>query len=102
MPVAVPTDGASGKPKPQPSTQPRAGSGAGSGAGSAAGSAAGWRMGTDFKRWLIAGVIVTLPLLALQQTAEEWQYPYVMLILLSLLIFYADDIARFVQEVRSI
>jgi hypothetical protein len=98
MPVAVPGDGASGKPKPKPSTQPRAGSGAGSGAG----SAAGWRMGTDFKRWLIAGVIVTLPLMVLQQTAEEWQYPYVMLILLSLMIFYADDIARFVQEVRSI
>lgn len=98
MPVAVPGDGASGKPKPKPSTQPRAGSGAGSGAG----SAAGWRLGTDFKRWLIAGAIVTLPLMVLQQTAEEWQYPYVMLILLSLMIFYADDIARFVQEVRSI
>ena len=98
MPVAVPGDGASGKPKPKPSTQPRAGSGAGSGAG----SAAGWRLGTDFKRWLSAGAIVTLPLMVLQQTAEEWQYPYVMLILLSLMIFYADDIARFVQEVRSI
>src|SRR5690606_11465147 len=98
MPVAVPSDGASGKPKPKPSTQPRAGSGPGSGAG----SAAGWRLGTDFKRWLIAGTIVTLPLMVLQRTAEEWQYPYVMLILLSLLIFYADDIARFVQEVKTL
>lgn len=88
MPVTRPLDGSNDKAAAPTNTSDN--------------TTSGMHLGTDFKRWLIASVIVTMPLLVLQRTAEDWQYPYIMLILLSLIVFYADEIAVFVEEVRSL
>lgn len=54
------------------------------------------------KQFVIAGVIVTIPLIFLENMEDnKWSYPYVFLILFSLLVFYSREVSGFVDTLRS-
>ena len=55
----------------------------------------------NLKTFIIGGIVVSIPLVILNEVKPEYSYPYVFLILFMLLIFYADKFGGFVNDLRS-
>jgi hypothetical protein len=54
----------------------------------------------EFRRYLIGGLIVTVPLVILDQVAPEYSWPYIALITIALLIFYSQELGEFTNEIN--